>query len=268
MRVGYLGVGNIGELIAANTLAAGHDLMVFDVRPEPLERLRSRGARVACSPSELGGHAEILQVSIAGESHIFDALFGAGGTATHMNSGSVIALHSTMSPAAVRVVAEKAGALGVDTLEAQVSGGPSGAKARTLTFMTGGSEEVARRCEQVFAASGRRFFHMGPLGSGACAKLAQQMMTCINLVGVSEALRIARSGGLNIDAFLTMVESSFGQSDAASRWQREWAGLGQSSADGLYEGLRPALDLARSADVAVPMTALAQQLIRSAFGDN
>ena len=87
-RVGYLGVGNIGEAIAANALTAGFDLMVYDLRPEPLERLRARGAKVAASARELGRHAEILQVSIAGDARIETAPAGPGGALEGPAAGS------------------------------------------------------------------------------------------------------------------------------------------------------------------------------------
>jgi 3-hydroxyisobutyrate dehydrogenase-like beta-hydroxyacid dehydrogenase len=263
--VGYLGVGEIGEVIAGNALAAGFDLMVYDLRSEPLERLRARGAKIASSARALGAHAEILECSIAGDERIERALFDPNGAVEGLRSGSVIALHSTMNPDTVRRIAERARPRGVAVIDAAVSGGRQGAQARSLTYMLGGDPAAIARCRPVFASSGSRFYELGPTGAGASAKLAQQVMTVMNLVGVSESLRLARAAGLNLDAFLDMVHDSTGASHAASHWRDRWAGLPQAHADGLFDGLIPALEMARAAGVAIPLTALAQQLVRSAF---
>jgi len=266
-RVGYLGVGNIGEVIAGNALGAGFELMVYDLRAEPLERLRARGAKVAPSARELGAHAEVLQVSIAGDARIENALCAPDGALAGMAAGSVIALHSTMAPATVRRIHERARAAGVEVVDAQVTGGSRGAESRTLCMMVGGDPAVVERCRPLFAASCDRIYHMGAIGAGAGAKIAQQMMTVMNLAGVAEALRVAAAAGLDRERFLEMVAHSTGQSYAADTWLARWAGLPQAQADGLYDGMLPALALAREAGVAVPLTAVAQQLIRTAFAD-
>ncbi len=264
-RVGYLGVGNIGEVIAGNALAAGFDLMVYDLRQEPLSRLRDKGAKISASARELAEHAEILQISIAGDARIEAALFDAGGAIDGLKGGSIIALHSTMNPASVRRIAERAAPRGIEVIDAQVSGGNWGAKSRSLSFMIGGDPETVARCRPLFEASGKTFYYMGPVGSGASAKLAQQVMTCVNLVGVSEGLRVAGAAGLDLGKFLDMVAQSTAQSNVAERWQEQFSGLKQESADGLFEGLRPALDMARDFGIEIPLTSLAQRLIRDAF---
>jgi 3-hydroxyisobutyrate dehydrogenase-like beta-hydroxyacid dehydrogenase len=255
-------------VIAGNALVAGFELMVYDLRTEPLERLRARGAKVATSARELGAFADILECSIAGDERIESAVCGQpGGALEGMRPGSVIALHSTMNPTAVRRINERARTVGVDVVDAQVTGGHHGAQARTLTMMVGGDAAVLECCRPLFEASCKRIYHMGPVGCGAGAKLAQQMMTVMNLVGVSEALRLAAALELDRDRFLELVENSTGQSSVASDWLQRWAGSPQSAAEGLHLGMVPALAAARDAGVAIPFTALAQQLILDAFRD-
>jgi len=265
MRIGYLGVGNIGEAIGANAIAAGFDLMVYDLRPEPLERLRVLGAKVASSARDLGRHSEILQVSIAGDERIEAALFSAGGAMEGLQAGSIVALHSTMNPATVRRIAERAGPRGVEIVDAQVTGARDGAQARTLCFMVGGERLTVERCRPLFEASGDRIYHMGAVGAGASAKLAQQMMTCMNIVGFSKGLRVATAAGLDRMQFLAMIESSTAQSNVSTVWQQRYAGLPQEHVEGFFEGLRPALAMAHDVNVPIPLTALAQQLLRDAF---
>lgn len=265
-RVGYIGIGNIGEPIATNVLNAGFDLMVYDLRLEPIERMRSLGAKVAKSAYDLGQHAELLEVSIAGDEQIESALTGSNGVLTGMASGSVIALHSTMHPRTVRRIGEAAGKLGVYVVDAQVSGGKQGARAKSLCYMMGGEAAVVERCRPVFETSGKNLFHVGPLGTGASTKLAQQMITCMSILAVSEGMRVAERAGVDLRAFSDVVRVSAGQSYIADRWLDHFTAVERDLAEGFYMGLRPALELAYDLNLPAPGTALAQQFIRQALG--
>lgn len=265
-RVGYIGIGNIGEPIAANVLAAGFDLMIFDLRPEPIARMRSLGAKTAGSARELGAHAQLLEVSIAGDDRIEAALLGPDGALAGMAPDSVIALHSTMGPPAVRRIAEAARSANVHVLDAQVSGGKSGAQAQKLCYMIGGDAAVIDRCRPVFATSGSHLFHMGPLGAGASTKLAQQMMTCMHIVAVAEGAQIAAAAGVDVDRFFALLKVSTGQSYIADHWLDHLRHTDRELAEGFFLGLKPALDMAHDLNVPAPGTALAQQFIRAALG--
>jgi 2-hydroxy-3-oxopropionate reductase len=131
--------------------------------------------------------------------------------------------------------------------------------------MVGGAAETIERCKTLFRASGDRIYHMGEVGAGASAKLAQQMMTCANIVGFSEGLRVAKAAGLNREQFLEMLEGSTAQSDVSRVWSKRYAGLAQEHIHGFFEGLRPAIAMAHAMDVPVPLTALTQQLLGDAF---
>jgi len=265
VRIGYLGVGMMGEVLAGNALAAGFDVMAYDPRPEPLERLSARGAKIGSSPREVGSHSEILQISIAGDERIEAALFDPGGAMDGLAPGSIISLHSTMGPATVQRIADRAGPRGVDVVDAPITGGRSAAEAHTLCFIVGGTTANVARCTSLYEASGKRIFHMGGVGAGASAKVAQQMMTVMNIVGYSEGLRVATAAGLDRKQFLAMLDCSTAQSDVSRVWEQRYAGLPPEHIDGFHEGLRPALAMARALNVPIPLTALAQQLLRDAF---
>lgn len=265
-KVGYLGIGSIGEPLASNVAAAGFDLMVFDVREDPLARMRTRGAKVARTLRELGAHAQLLGVAIAGDDLIEEALLGADGVLNAMVLDSVIALHSTMGPTAVGRIAAAAARAQVHLVDAQVSGGSRGAQARELCYMLGGEPAVIERCRPVFATSGNNLFHLGPLGAGASTKIAQQMLTCMTIVAVAEGARLADAAGVDLDEFFKVLRVSSGQSYVADNWLDRIRHTNRDSAEGFYSSLKPALDLAHDLDVPVPGTAFAQQLIRAALG--
>lgn len=257
----------MGEAIAEQVLAAGFALMVHDLRPEPLERLRVRGAIVASSPAALGAHAQLLEVSIAGDAAVEDALFGPEGIVAAMAPGSIVALHGTMHPANVHRLAERAAAAGIGVIDAPVSGGQRAAAARTLCYMLGGDAALVERCRPVFVASGGdRIFHLGPLGAGAAAKIAQQMLTCIHIVGTAESVRMATAAEIDIPAFLKVLAVTSAQSRVADDWLGEMARIGPQLTESFYLSLTPAVELARDLGLPLPVTTLAQQLVRDAFG--
>lgn len=264
-RVGYLGIGNIGEPIAANVLAGGFDLMVFDLRSEPLARMRSAGAKIAGSLRELGAHAQLIEVSIAGDGQIEAALLAADGVLSAMARDSVLALHSTMSPATVRRIAAVAAPAHVHVIDAQVSGGKGGAVERRLCYMAGGDPAIFERCRPVFQTSGSALFHMGPLGAGASAKLAQQMMTCMHIAATAEGARIAAAAGVDKEQFFTLLHASAGQSYIADNWEH-LSNCDRELTEGFYIGLKPALEMAHALGVPALGTALAQQALRAAIG--
>jgi 3-hydroxyisobutyrate dehydrogenase len=264
-RVGYLGIGTIGEPIAANVLAAGFDLMVFDLRSEPLARMQSAGAKRAASLAELGAHAQLLEVSIAGDDRIEAALLGSEGALHSMTPDAIIALHSTMAPATVRRIAAAATRARVHVIDAQVSGGKAGAVARRLCYMVGGDPAIFERCRRVFETSGSNLFHMGPIGAGASAKLAQQMMTCMHIAATAEGTRIAAAAGVDLERFFTLLHVSAGQSYVADNWEH-LSNCDRELTEGFYIGLKPALEMGYDLGVPVPGTALAQQSLRTAIG--
>ena len=175
--------------------------------------MRSHGAKVAASARELGAHAQLLEVSIAGDGAIESALLGPDGVLAGMAPDSVIALHSTMGPPAVRRIAAAAESANVHVVDAQVSGGKAGAHAHQLCYMIGGDAAI----ESALPSGVRDVrqpicFIWGPAGSGASTKLSQQMMTCMHIVAVAEGARIATAAGVDVDQFFALLRVSTGQS--------------------------------------------------------
>lgn len=264
-RVGFAGVGHMGGGLAEAILGGGYDLMVYDLLAEPLNALRARGAKVAADPAELGAHAQLLGVSIAGDDAIESALFGERGIAAALAPDSIIALHSTMHPATVVRIAKRVEPRGVHVIDAPVSGGRRGAAEGSLCYMIGGDAEIVERVRPVFALSGSSMFHMGALGSGTVTKIAQQMMTTINIMGIDEGTRLAAAYGIDRRRFLEVAGSTSGQSRLSDTWMDGLRVSGPAMANSFFTSLIPALELAGDLDVPIPGTALGQQRIRSIF---
>ena len=260
-RVGFIGLGHMGQPMATNVLRGGFELMVYDLRPEPLEALRGLGARVATSPREVGEYAELVELAVATDQEVEDVVLGADGVLSGARVGTVVAIHSTINPATARHVGAAAAAQGIGVLDAQMSGGASGAEAGTLCFMVGGDRALFERCRPVFQAEGAHVFHMGELGMGAVTKIAQQVMTCITILAVGDGLQVAERAGVDLDAFEQLVRVSAGQSHIADHWREMLRRMDARTIELFYEGLRPALSVGHELGVPLPGTALAQQLI-------
>ena len=266
-RVGFIGLGNIGKPMAVNVATAGFDLMVYDVREEPLTELAALGATVAHSPREIGAHGEIIELVVVDDAQVEAVTLGEGGVLSGAKPGSLIAIHSTVHPKTVRKIAELAKARGVDVIDAQVSGGERGAQAKTLCYMVGGDKALFERCRPLFATSGANIFHLGELGAGAIAKLAHNLIVYVNMLAASEGMRLAEKAGLDLKALQDVVHVSAGQSRVADNWlqQRRLKEAYTSGPQGLmqliHKDLRLALELGHDLGLPLPGAALTQQLI-------
>ena len=206
-RVGFIGLGNIGKPMAVNVAKAGFDVMVYDLRQEPLQELATLGAKVARSAQEIGAHGEIIELVVVDDAQVEAVILGEGGVLNGAKPGSVIAIHSTVHPRTIRKIAELAKAKGVGVIDAEVSGGDRGAQNKTLCYMVGGDKALFEQCRPVFATSGANIFHLGELGSGAIAKLAHNLIVYVNMMAASEGMHLAEKAGLDLKAMQEVVHA-------------------------------------------------------------
>lgn len=266
-RVGFIGLGNIGKPMAINVATAGFDLMVYDVRQEPLQELAALGAKVTRSAQDIGAHGDVIEVVVVDDAQVEAVTVGEGGVLNGAKPGSVIAIHSTVHPKTVRRIAEVARARGVGVIDAQVSGGERGAQQKTLCYMVGGEKALLDKCRPVFATSGAHIFHLGDLGSGAIAKLAHNLIVYVNMLAASEGMRLGEKAGLDVTTLQDVVRVSAGQSRVADNWlqQRELKETYTAGPEALmqliYKDLRLALELGHDLGLSLPGAALTQQLI-------
>jgi 2-hydroxy-3-oxopropionate reductase len=258
--------------MAANTLAAGFDLTVFDLREEAMAELVAKGAKAARSGRELGETAEIVELALPDDAAVRAAVLSDDGILAGTKSGATIVIHSTIHPSTAKLVAERAQERGVHVLDCQMTGARSGALARELLFMVGGDADVLEKCRPVLQASASNIIHMGPLGMGAVTKAAQQAITVVNLLAATEGIRLAQKGGVDLNAFYEVLRLSTAQSNVIDRRMGFPPELGgeprRPGGDPrpFYRGLRAVLALAFDLDEPMPATALAQQTVPWALG--
>jgi len=192
--IAFLGIGLMGRPMAANLLAAGHRVTVWNRSPGKAAPLVDAGAREAASPAEAARGAEIVFTMLSDGRAVGEVLFGAAGAADALAEGSLAIDCSSIEPARARDHAERLKAQGVGCLDAPVSGGPSGAEAASLAIMVGGSEPDCAQGEPVLQQLGRPV-RVGPAGAGQMAKLANQIIVGLEIAAVAEALLLASQGG-------------------------------------------------------------------------
>lgn len=274
LRVGCIGLGNMGSGIAENVARAGFEVAVFDVRLDAAQRFSSLGARVATSPMDVAAEADIVTVTVLNDAQVDDVLFGEQGATKSLRPGGLIVIHSTVSPATCRELADRAVAHSIAVVDAPISGGEHAAREGTLTLMIGGDVEAVSICGPVFEAISALRFHVGDVGAGQVAKLVNNLMGIVNRIVVGEALSLARTANLREEVVLELVRSSSGNSWQVENW-REMQHIAAQSTTGptgmarmAEKDLGLAIQLAQSLGVDAPLLTAAYNHTGALFTEN
>jgi 3-hydroxyisobutyrate dehydrogenase len=273
MRIGFIGLGNMGGGMAANLARAGHDVRAFDLSEDALVRAKDAGCLPAASAAEAADGAEAIVTMLPAGKHVEDVyatLF------TAAPASAILIDCSTIDVDTAKRVAAAAHAKGLTAVDAPVSGGIAAANAGTLTFMVGGSAEGFARAEEVLAKMGKAVIHAGGNGAGQAAKICNNMILGATMAVTCEAFALAKKLGLDQQAFYDIASVSSGQSWSMTSYCPV-PGVGpESPADRGYQGgfaaalmlkdLKLAQEAAASANVATPMGARAAELYQ-AFAD-
>jgi 2-hydroxy-3-oxopropionate reductase len=271
-RIGFIGLGRMGKPMAINLLKSGYDVAAYDVRHEPVRELAKLGARVAQSPKELARSSELIALAVVDDAQVVEVLLGADGVIEGVEPETIIALHSTVLPETVQMLATKFAAKQAHVLDAPISGGEAGARARSLCCMVGGEVQLLERCRDVFAASASEIFCMGELGSGAATKLIVQVGTCINMLTAHEAEILAEQCGLDFTAVQKILQASSAQSFVVENWldrfklAQDPIEVRRRRTEVFQKSLGPALALAKDLGLSLPGASLTERLLPRIMG--
>ena len=217
--VGFIGLGNMGAPMAANLAKAGHRVIGYDINASAVQALTAAGGQAATSAAEATRGADVVITMLPAGEHVRDVWLHQGGLIEAVKSGAPLLIDcSTIDVESARVVTEAARVAGLEMLDAPVSGGVGGATAATLTFMVGGSEAAFARGLPVLQAMGRNIVHAGGPGAGQAAKICNNMMLAINMVGVSEGFLLAQKLGLDWDRLFRIASTASAQSWALTSY--------------------------------------------------
>ena len=220
VKVGFIGVGNMGNPMAGNILKQSFPVTVFDLNPKAMENLVQAGATKAGSAGEVVDNSEIVLTSLPASPDVEATYLNAGGLVDRAKPGTILIDLSSVLPSTPRKIEPRAKARGVHFLEAPVSGGVSGARAATLAVMVGGEAEPLERARPVLRAIGPNIFHVGPVGAGNIAKAINNMMACVNGLAMMEGLAVGVKAGLDPMTVYEVVKASSGGSKALERIPR------------------------------------------------
>jgi 3-hydroxyisobutyrate dehydrogenase-like beta-hydroxyacid dehydrogenase len=221
LRCGVIGLGMMGEPMAGRIAESPHPCIVFDIRSEPIDRVVARGAAAARSVAELARSSDIVMISVVSESQVSNVMIGEDHDScvlTNARPGTIVVIHSTIPPGACAELGARAAAFGVRVLDAPITGGPARAATGSLTIMVGGDSDTFTQCRPILDLLGKFVVHVGDLGHGQVAKVANNVALAACVQGVSEALELARHAGIPEDVILPVLASGGAQSWAVDNW--------------------------------------------------
>jgi 3-hydroxyisobutyrate dehydrogenase len=214
-RIGFVGIGNMGQPMAGHLIKAGWKVTVYDTAPSRIRAfVDANGGEVASSLAELGQKSDVVITMLPdGKIVRHVAMGGSDNLVKGMGQGAAIIDMSSSAPVGTRELGAELKTKGIDLLDAPVSGGVKGAVAGTLAIMVGGDEALAQRFDPVLAPIGRRF-HIGALGSGHAAKVLNNYVSAAGLVAAAEAVLVGQRFGIDSQKLIDVINASTGRNNS------------------------------------------------------
>jgi 3-hydroxyisobutyrate dehydrogenase-like beta-hydroxyacid dehydrogenase len=229
------------------------------VRNEPIEELKAAGASAAASPAGVAAASDLVIICVVDDAQVMEVLAGPEGVLSGARPGLIVAVHSTILPKTMTEAAGLAAVHEVIIVDAPVSGSAKGAEERTMSYMVGGPQEAVNACLPVFRVSGEKVTITGATGTATVAKIAHQLVCCINMMAVSEGIRLGNAAGVPRDVLLEVFHAGFAQSKAGDMWPD--LDLHPRATPIFYKDLKAAISLGHDVEVALPASALCQQML-------
>ena len=266
MKIGYAGMGIMGRGMAGCLLRDGHDVTVWNRTRERTEDLAAAGGSVVDTPAALAAACDTIMICVSDTPDVEEVTLGDAGLIHGLGEGKLVVDHSTISASATRRLAEAVSGVGARWVDAPVSGGSEGAERGTLSIMAGGDVDDVERARPLMESYGTSITHVGPIGAGQMVKQVNQVLVVVNGLAVSEALLLAKAGGLDLDATIAAVKGG-----GAGSWMlanrgpqvvdRDWRpGF---TIDLQQKDLRLVLESADELAVPLPATSLVFQMYRA-----
>jgi 2-hydroxy-3-oxopropionate reductase len=265
-KLGFIGLGIMGKPMAGHLVKAGHEVSVYDLNPDPVQELASKGASAPKSSREVAQKSEIIFIIVQDTPDVEAVLFGKEGLAEGLKPGSIVVDMSSISPIATKEFAKKLAGMKVKMLDAPVSGGQVGAENATLSIMVGGDADVFEKIKPYFQLMGKNIVHVGGNGDGQTCKVANQIVVALNIEAVAEALLFASKAGADPVKVRAALMGGFAQSRILELHGEKM--LNRTFNPGFrirlhQKDLNLALQSARSMGLSLPNTATAQELFNA-----
>jgi 2-hydroxy-3-oxopropionate reductase len=269
-KLGFVGLGIMGRPMLRNLLKAGYTVVAYGRTPAKLDACVADGAERGASNADVGERASIVITMLPDGPEVEEVILGANGILSGAKAGSLIVDMSSINPRVSQKIAAACAAKGVDFVDAPVSGGEPKAIEGTVAIMAGGSAEAFARAEPILKCMGASVILTGPVGAGNTTKLANQIMVACNIAAIGEALTLATRCGLDPQVVVNAVKG--GLAGSAVLNAKGPMLIARDFKPGFrislhQKDLRNALQTAESNHVALPLTALVQQMLSSLLAD-
>lgn len=270
MKVGFIGLGNMGLPMALNLLRAGHQVCGFDLAQNQLDIFSAAGGDVASNANAAAKDADVLITMLPASRHVEGLYLGQDGLLANANPKTLLIDCSTISPKVAQLVATEAKNKDFFMIDAPVSGGTAGAQAGTLTFMVGGEVSAVECARPLLEKMGKNIFHAGASGAGQTVKVCNNMLLGIQMLGTCEALRLGIANGLDPKVLSDIMSKSSGRNWVLELYNpcpgvmenvpssKQYAG--GFGVDLMLKDLGLAVENAENLEASVPLGQLAQQL--------
>ena len=263
-RIGFIGLGVMGQPMARNLVAAGFELVVHTRSAEVLDAFRADGIAVGADPADVARRSDIVISMVSDGAAVRDIMLGDDGVLGAVAPGGLVVDVSTSEPGISCELAVAAAQRGIGMLDAPVSGGDVGAREATLSIMVGGEASDLERARPVLEAMGKTITHVGPAGAGQVVKACNQVVVAITYAAVSEALVLASGAGVDRAAVLDVLSGGLAANRIMEVRRRNF--LEHDFTPGFrvdlhHKDLRIALDTGDDLDVGLPVAAAVQQML-------
>ncbi|MEE6465945.1 hypothetical protein FKM82_006757 [Ascaphus truei] len=188
--VGFVGLGNMGNPMAKNLLKHGYPVIAYDVCPEACKEFQDSGAQIVDSPSDVAERADRIITMLPSSSNAIEAYTGPNGILKKVKKGSLLIDSSTIDPAVSKELANHVEKMGAVFMDAPVSGGVGAARSGNLTFMVGGVEQEFNAAKELLTCMGANVVYCGKVGTGQAAKICNNMLLAISMIGTAEAMNL------------------------------------------------------------------------------
>lgn len=268
--IGFIGLGHMGGPMARNLIKHGHRVIGYDLVDSNLQQHQQAGGEIAHSLAELAKQAEIIITMLPAGQHVQSVCLGIDGLFAHAKSGTLFIDSSSIDVATSRALADAAKQQQHQMIDAPVSGGMKGAEAGTLTFMVGGEQKDFTRAKPLLECMGKNIFHAGANSTGQAAKICNNMLLGISMIGVCEAINLAEKLGLSAQTFFDIATTSSGQCWSLSQYCPAPGPVPTSPANNHYQpgfaaammlkDLKLSQNAAQQNNISTPLGALATEL--------
>jgi 3-hydroxyisobutyrate dehydrogenase len=270
MTIAFIGLGAMGSGMAANLVRAGYKVLAYDLNLQAVSEAVEAGAVAGDSVASVVSAAGCVITMLPAGAHVREVYTGENGVLANARPETLFIDSSTISVDDARFVISQSAGAGFDMCDAPVSGGVSAAASGALTFMVGGTDQAFARSNEVLAAMGKTIVHAGGAGAGQAAKICNNMLLAVSMIGTCEAFVLAEKLGLDAQAFFDIASKSSGQSWSMTSYAPV-AGLVPTAPSNrnfengfagalMLKDLRLAMDAAASAGAATPMGLRAEEI--------